>query len=202
MMGQRDGSVRAALYLCTGNLCTGNGESFRNDKMMPRIQPQRAIFLSLFVLLCLTLLGARPLSAQEEAPVNSGAVSPNDVKEIAKDLWCPLCSGVRLDACELKACEQMRDMIAVQLEEGQNKEQIKAYFLEQYGPQVMGEPPLQGFNLLAWILPFAALAGGGIFVWRRLRKMIVQKPQPAGVLTPAVEEKYHQQLEEELKRYG
>jgi cytochrome c-type biogenesis protein CcmH/NrfF len=66
----------------------------------------------------------------------------------------------------------------------------------------MGEPPLQGFNLLAWILPFAALAGGGIFVWRRMRKMVVQKPQPAGVLTPAVEEKYHRQLEEELKRYG
>jgi len=190
-------SVPAALQLCTGN-----GESFRNDKMMPQIQPQRAILFSLFVLLSLTLLGARPLSAQESASANPGAVSPNDVNEIAKDLWCPLCSGVRLDACELKACEQMRDMIEIQLEEGQNKEQIKAYFLEQYGPQVMGEPPLQGFNLLAWILPFAALIGGGIFVWLRMHKMVVQKPQPAGVLTPAVEEKYHQQLEEELKRYG
>ncbi len=194
--------LRWPLWISVLNLWIRNGESFRNDKMMPRIQPQRAIFFSLFVLLCLTLLGASPLSAQEGAPVNSGAVSPNDVNEIAKDLWCPLCSGVRLDACELKACEQMRDMIAIQLEEGQNKEQIKAYFLEQYGPQVMGEPPLQGFNLLAWILPFAALAGGGIFVWRRMRKMVVQKPQPAGVLTPAVEEKYHRQLEEELKRYG
>ena len=190
-------SVPAALQLWTGN-----GESFRNDKMMPQIQPQRTILFSLFVLFCLTWLGARPLSAQESASANPGTVSPNDVNEIAKDLWCPLCSGVRLDACELKACEQMRDMIAIQLEDGQNKEQIKAYFLEQYGPQVMGEPPLQGFNLLAWILPFAALIGGGIFVWRRMRKMIVQKPQPAGVLTPAVEEKYHQRLEEELKRYG
>jgi len=134
------------------------------------------------------------------API--GTVTPNDVNEIAKELWCPLCSGVRLDACELKACEQMRDMIAEQLAEGQDKQEIKNYFIEQYGPQVLGEPPLEGFNWLAWILPFVALIGGGVFVWRSTHRMISASPKEhATSAQTAPDDEYNQRLEEELKRY-
>ncbi len=141
---------------------------------------------------------------QNSATTNS--VTPNEVNEVAKELWCPLCNGVRLDACELKACEQMRDMIAEQLAEGWNKEQIKNYFIEQYGPQVLGAPPLEGFNWLAWILPFVALAGGGVFLWRTVRRMVTSRPQEAAVAmdgaSPSVADEYSRRLEEELKRYG
>lgn len=137
------------------------------------------------------------------------SVTPNEVNEVAKDLWCPLCNGVRLDACELKACEQMRDLIAEQLAEGQDKEQIKNYFVEQYGPQVLGEPPLEGFNWLAWILPFLALGGGGVFLWRTVQRMIAASPQEVAVGSQASIPKdsttpgeYARRLEEELKRYG
>lgn len=142
--------------------------------------------------------------AQTGATPNS--VTPNEVNEVAKELWCPLCNGVRLDACELKACEQMRDMIAEQLAEGWDKEQIKNYFIEQYGPQVLGAPPLEGFNWLAWILPFVALAGGGVFLWRTVRRMVTSRPREAAITmdgaSPSVADEYSRRLEEELKRYG
>lgn len=141
---------------------------------------------------------------QNSATANS--VTPNEVNEVAKELWCPLCNGVRLDACELKACEQMRDMIAEQLAEGWNKEQIKNYFIEQYGPQVLGAPPLEGFNWLAWILPFVALAAGGVFLWRTMQRMVASPPQEATIpkeeTLPSVTDAYSRRLEEELKRYG
>jgi len=162
-----------------------------------------------------------PLGKAERAYAQTGEVSstgatsagvnvtPNDVNEVAKELWCPLCNGVRLDACELKACEQMRDLIAEQLAEGQNKEQIKNYFVEQYGPQVLGEPPLEGFNWLAWILPFLVLVIGGVFLWRTMQRMIAVRPQgvPSAPQQPIPNEpmitnEYNQRLEEELRRYG
>ena len=166
-------------------------------------------------------IAALPIGDAERAYAQTGEVSsagaisagvnvtPNDVNEVAKELWCPLCNGVRLDACELKACEQMRDLIAEQLAEGQNKEQIKNYFVEQYGPQVLGEPPLEGFNWLAWILPFLVLGVGGVFLWRAMQRMIAARLQgvPSAPLQPATDElvmanEYNQRLEEELKRYG
>jgi cytochrome c-type biogenesis protein CcmH len=162
--------------------------------------------------------------AQADAPVASTdaqEVTPDEVNNVARQLWCPLCSGVRLDACELKACEQMKDVIAIKLAEGDDTESIQAYFVEQYGPQVMGEPPREGFNWLAWILPAVVLVLGGLVFWRATQRMV----QPAVLLesgpelnadtrisanrTSAVaqpdaddEEAYTQKLEEELAKYG
>jgi cytochrome c-type biogenesis protein CcmH len=128
--------------------------------------------------------------AQAVAPsgVAQNGVTPDEVNSVARELWCPLCNGVRLDACELKACEQMRDVIAVKLAEGEDSESIKAYFVEQYGPQVMGEPPRQGFNWLAWILPAVAAVVGGYFFWRTTQRMVQPQPSPATLgANPAID---------------
>ena len=109
---------------------------------------RKALFLlTMLLLLCLRccLLGA-------DADAQPGYV-------VAKELWCPLCNGVRLDNCELQACVQMREVIAQKLVAGESKEQIKAYFAQQYGDVVLGEPAREGFNLVVWIFPI--LAGGG-----------------------------------------
>ncbi len=131
-------------------------------------------------------------------------ISADDVNVIARELWCPLCSGVRLDACELKACEQMKEMIAVKLAEGQDLEEIRTYFVAQYGPQVLGEPPLEGFNWLAWVLPFVVLAIGGYVVWVTVRRMTrsTSTPLPERVTNQELSDEYEAKLAEELKRYG
>ena len=119
------------------------------------------------------VLGQGVVFAQTDAPTTStNEITPDEVNEVARQLWCPLCSGVRLDACELKACDQMKEMIAIKLSEGEDTDSIKAYFVEQYGPQVMGEPPRQGFNWLAWILPVVGLLVGGYIFWRTTQRMM------------------------------
>lgn len=137
----------------------------------------------------------------EAAPAVPADISADEVNAVARELWCPLCSGVRLDACELKACEQMKDVIAIKLSEGENTDSIRTYFVAQYGPQVLGEPPLEGFNWLAWLLPFVALAAGGYFLWATLRRMA----RPALVAaptsnTPKLSDEDERKLAEELKR--
>jgi cytochrome c-type biogenesis protein CcmH len=164
-----------------------------------------------------------PLYAQSTPtnPAQKNPVTPDQVSEVARELWCPLCSGVRLDTCELKACEQMRQEIALKLQAGENLESIKKDFLTQYGPQVLGEPPRSGFNWLAWLLPFAVLLGGAVFLGMRGRTMWLAQPKATDVITvapttPTIDKEasnkntdqaehksdpYARQLEEELKRY-
>ncbi|MBX3053669.1 MAG: cytochrome c-type biogenesis protein CcmH [Caldilineaceae bacterium] len=157
-------------------------------------------YTTIFVFLLLTISGAA--LAQTPTP-DTSAITADQVNEVARGLWCPLCNGVRLDACELKACEQMKEMIAIKLAEGTSEEEIRDYFAEQYGPQVYGQPPAEGFNWLAWILPVVGLLGGGLFLWYGIRRMI--QPQPATPTarpqTAAQADDYSQKLEQELSRY-
>jgi len=135
-------------------------------------------------------------------PAAGAAVTANDVNDVARQLWCPLCSGVRLDACELKACAQMKDVIGEKLAGGEDAASIKNYFVAQYGPQVLGEPPMEGFNWLAWILPVLAVLAGGLFVLSRIRSG-TRRTATASVapLAPAAGDAYSRKLDEELKNY-
>ena len=131
---------------------------------------------SLGLLLVVALLAGLAGIAFAQTP------TPNQINAIAKDLWCPLCNGVRLDNCELQACIQMKEVIAQKLMAGESKEQIRAYFVQQYGDVVLGAPAGGGFNTLVWILPVlvAVLAIGWlVFALRSWTR----KPKPA----PAVD---------------
>ncbi len=161
----------------------------------------------LLFLLCigLTSFAHSPAYAQDGGDSNDTA--GNDaVYQVARELWCPLCSGVRLDACELKACEQMRQEIALRLEEGDDTEAIKEYFVDQYGPQVLGEPPREGFNWLAWITPFLALAIGAFVLLTRGRALLFSRrevPQEHTATDPnplEAQNTYEKKLDEELNR--
>lgn len=147
------------------------------------------------------LIWPNPAAAQTTSTPTT-TVTIDQVNAVAREMWCPLCSGVRLDTCDLKACEQMRQEIALKLAAGESTESIKQYFLAQYGPQILGEPPRQGFNWIAWILPFAALLVSGVILVMRGRRLFVRSPavNPSAP-TPPPDDPYARQLEEELKRY-
>ncbi|GAP63479.1 cytochrome c-type biogenesis protein CcmH [Ardenticatena maritima] len=95
----------------------------------------------------------------------------DEVNAVAAELYCPLCAGLRLDVCELKVCEDMRQEIAERLAAGQTPEEIKAYFAEQYGPKVLGAPEKKGWGWLVWLFPIvlALAAGLGVLWWWRQR---------------------------------
>lgn len=141
--------------------------------------------------LCLLLLLPGALAAQEptDAPT---------VNEVAQELYCPLCSGLTVDVCELEVCGDMREVIAQKLEAGESKEQIKAYFVEQYGQKVVGHPATEGFHLTAWLVPFFALLGAAavLLVWLRRRPAAPALRPIAPTLAPDERAR----LERELQR--
>lgn len=118
----------------------------------------------LILLLALAIAGfalALPAAAQEP-------VTDDDVNEVAKDLFCPVCENTPLDTCPTQACIDWREEIRVQLEAGRTEAEIQQYFVDRYGPRVLSSPPREGFNLIVWLLPVALVLVGIIFFARYL----------------------------------
>lgn len=97
----------------------------------------------------------------------------DDVNAVAKQLYCPVCENIPLDACGTTACEQWRGIIRDRLSEGWTEDQIKTYFVDQYGDRVLAEPPRSGFNWLVYIVPLLIFVGGFVLLigaFQRWRK--------------------------------
>jgi cytochrome c-type biogenesis protein CcmH len=137
---------------------------------------------SLLIAFILLILMTGAALAQGSDPNNPHNLTPEQqalAKEIQTELWCPICQGVRLDVCEQKVCQQMRDMIDEMLIEGKSKQEIIDEFVDQYGVVILGEPPKEGINIMAWLMPvLLVLAGLGFAFWMS-KKWTQKKPVPA-----------------------
>ena len=155
-----------------------------------------------FLLLLFCLAGCAPATAQPARvatqPVT--AISDDQVNAVARQLYCPICENISLDVCPTEACARWRELIRQELAAGWSAAQIKAYFASQYGDQVLPEPPLQGFNWLAYLLPltlFLLALGTAWSVVLRLRRQKVNKTGPGANLQ---DDAYLSQVEADLRR--
>jgi cytochrome c-type biogenesis protein CcmH len=91
--------------------------------------------------------------------------------------------------------------IAEQLAAGKNRVEVLTYFSTKYGEKILSAPTTTGFNLVAWVMPFAVmlLAGALIVMFtRRLRRVTAPSPPP---VRAAADEARRAQLQAELDRF-
>ena len=93
------------------------------------------------------------------------------IQRLNKAIMCPVCPGESIDQSQNELAAAMREIVARQVREGRTDEQIKAYFVESYDPSVLMEPPREGFSLLVWLLPPAAVAASLLALAFALRVM-------------------------------
>ncbi len=118
----------------------------------------------IYILILLVTLVPVSVGAQGSDPTD------DEVNAIAKQLFCPVCENIPLDTCGTAACEQWRGIIRDKLAEGLTEDQIKDYFVDQYGDRVLAEPPLSGFNWAVYIVLLVIFLAGGYLFFRRLQK--------------------------------
>jgi len=99
-------------------------------------------------------------------PVMTAAAQSPDAQKLYTRLYCPLCGGVRLDACELQVCTEMKSEIQQKLAAGQSEQQIIDYYRGRWGDQVLGYPPAEGINIVPWLLPIGMIGLSGFGLWR------------------------------------
>ena len=75
-----------------------------------------------------------------------------------------------------------RDVMAL-VSGGYSAQEIIDAFVGTYGERVLMAPPANGFNLLGWMAPFVALAGGATFVAIMLRNWR-KTPRSVAAVTP------------------
>ena len=129
--------------------------------MISETKSKSWIILSILLLICLV---PTAVFAQDSGPTD------DDVNAVAKQLFCPVCENIPLDACGTQACEQWRGIIRDRLADGWTEDQIKDYFVAQYGDRVLAEPPRTGFNWAVYIVPIVIFVGGGFLFYRGFRQ--------------------------------
>jgi cytochrome c-type biogenesis protein CcmH len=131
---------------------------------------------SLFAIALTLLFGGLVVGivfAQQPTP------SDDQVNTIAKQLYCPVCEATPLDVCPTQACAQWRELIRQKLAEGWGDQQIKDYFVQQYGARVLGTPPPKGINWLVYVAPLLFVVAGSYILFRGFRSWKPRAQQTA-----------------------
>ena len=106
--------------------------------------------------------------------------------KLGHELMCMCgCNQVLLE-CNHVGCaysERMRNELTAGLERGDNDSLILQGFVQKYGNTVLSAPTSSGFNVIAWIMPFAVFAlATAIAVW--LVRMWKARPVALPVAQP------------------
>ena len=166
-------------------------------------QGNRSIFRLLVIALLAFLTTVITATAALAQQGSTRTVTDDQVNRVAKQLYCPVCENIPLDVCPTQACAQWRDLIREKLAEGWSDQQIKDYFVQQYGARVLGSPPAAGLNWLVYVIPPIAILAGVYILYRAMSAWKRASPAEASSASPTaapLPDEYLQRLEEELKK--
>jgi cytochrome c-type biogenesis protein CcmH len=117
------------------------------------------LMAAIFVFLSPELKNVSRETFASETPTNA---------EVSEGLTCQCGCGLTVANCNMPTCGfsvPMRRDIDRLIGEGKTRAQIISFYRAQYGEKVLSAPTTEGFNILAWTMPFIALAvGGGLMV--------------------------------------
>ena len=138
------------------------------------------LMAAIFVFLSPELKNVSRETFASETPTNA---------EVSEGLTCQCGCGLTVANCNMPTCGfsvPMRRDIDRMIGEGKTRAQIISFYRAQYGEKVLSAPTTEGFNILAWTMPFIALAvGGGLMVVAVGRWHSSSPPAPADSKTGA-----------------
>lgn len=132
------------------------------------------VFLFILLVLPVHVLGGgnQDSHGEENDAVKYDQNSP-EFQQTASELRCLCgCGQSHLD-CSMDGCginDSVLAEILEKLNEGMAPPEIKDYFQDVYGEQILMAPEKSGFSLTAWVTPFVALGGSLVGVTVLLRK--------------------------------
>jgi cytochrome c-type biogenesis protein CcmH/NrfF len=143
----------------------------------------------------LALLGAASASAQ-------AAVATVTTEEIEEALTCQCGCGLTVHSCNHLQCGSgipLKQEARTLVSQGLSRDEILLRFRDRYGEKILSSPTTEGFNLTAWVLPFAVLGAGAVMLARTVRRWAsggVASPP----LSPVMSERDRERLEAELAK--
>ena len=107
--------------------------------------------------------------------------------EIEESLTCQCGCGLTVHACNHLQCPSgipLKEEIAAELTLGKTRTEVLEHFAGKYGEKILSAPTTTGFNVVAWVMPFAVMLTATVVVVRFTRRW--RQPAPVSpALTPA-----------------
>jgi cytochrome c-type biogenesis protein CcmH len=91
-------------------------------------------------------------------------------RALDSELRCPVCQGTSIADSPADFAAEMRAVVRERLAGGATDQEVRAFFVERYGPWILLAPAAQGPELLLWLAPGLALAGGAMLLVHRARR--------------------------------
>jgi cytochrome c-type biogenesis protein CcmH len=120
----------------------------------PRALPPRALAISFTALFFLLLLSATSCVREADITLEQRA------HQLSGELMCPVCDGQTIDGSNAQIAVDMRLKVRELLDAGDTNAEVRDYFVDRYGQEILAAPERSGFNLLAYIVPVVIVLGG------------------------------------------
>lgn len=137
-------------------------------EVTPRSPDNRKLLIQ-WGLLALIVVAALVVGSMRQAGPSNDA---ERVRAIAKTIKCPTCQGESVADSDAGPSKEIRRDIAERVQRGETDDQIRSYYADRYGDQILLTPPRSGLGALVWVIPVVVVvvaAAGLAIVFRRLR---------------------------------
>src|SRR5580704_9671480 len=95
------------------------------------------------------------------------ASAKTTLQAVSEGLTCQCGCGLTIANCAHPTCGfaiPLRKELQGLIDKGMSREQILLAMRQKYGEKILSAPTTEGFNILAWVMPFAAIASGGALI--------------------------------------
>jgi cytochrome c-type biogenesis protein CcmH len=140
------------------------------------------------------------LAAALALAASAGAADSPTASDLEAELVCPTCKTT-LDQSDAPVARRMKAYIRERIAAGASADEIKADLVAQFGRGVLAEPPKEGFDLLAWLLPLAGVALGAVLVGALAWSWSRGREPPAEPVEPPLDAELERRVDEELARF-
>lgn len=91
-------------------------------------------------------------------------------RTLMSELRCLVCQNQSIAESDADLARDLRLVVREQVASGKSNDEIKAYLVARYGDWILLKPPFRLVTWLLWFAPLLVLAGGGMIIWRRVRR--------------------------------
>ena len=118
-------------------------------------------------------------------PAGAAIASAGGLDSVTEKIICECgCSNLTIKNCTCGKADRVRADVAARLSRGQTPEEVLKAYVDEYGEQILAAPTAKGFNLVAWVLPFAAVLAGASLLIVVLRRWSRVPSSEAPLLLP------------------
>jgi cytochrome c-type biogenesis protein CcmH len=146
-----------------------------------------------YLVFALVLFGSVPsVGAQDES-------SEALIRDLEANIIAPCCWSQPVSQHYSEVSDQIRKEIRAMVAEGKSRDEIMDFYVAKYGERILATPRPQGFNVLAYILPWAALLLGAGLLFMLIKRLRAPAPAKGAAATP--DPRYSSIVEKEMKEF-